>query len=273
MPHVLARVKARPQRMIWLAGMILLLPAAICADTITLVSSRDTTLYKDLPNNSNGAGQGLFVGTTGQADPRRALIGFDIANNLPAGSIITAVQLTLVLDQAASGDTRARPIELHRLLANWGEGTTGQGMPGPKSGRGFPTPSNGTTATWTNRFHNTTPWANAGGDFVATASGSTLVGSARQAYAWDSTPMMLSDVQAWLDDPASNFGWLLLGDESATATARRFDTREFPNSNLRPALKITFSGSAVPEPFTLPLLALGTVGLIAYVWRQQKRAA
>ena len=37
---------------------------------------------------------------------------------------------------------------------------------------------------------------------------------------------MVADVQSWLDNPASNFGWLVLGDETAIATAKRFDTRE-----------------------------------------------
>ena len=37
---------------------------------------------------------------------------------------------------------------------------------------------------------------------------------------------MRADVQSWLDDPASNFGWLVLGDESEIPTAKRFDTRE-----------------------------------------------
>ena len=37
---------------------------------------------------------------------------------------------------------------------------------------------------------------------------------------------MVADVQSWLDNPASNFGWLVLGDETASATAKRFDTRE-----------------------------------------------
>ena len=36
----------------------------------------------------------------------------------------------------------------------------------------------------------------------------------------------MRDVQSWLDDPASNFGWLVLGDESEISTAKRFDTRE-----------------------------------------------
>ena len=49
---------------------------------------------------------------------------------------------------------------------------------------------------------------------------------------------MVADVQSWLDNPASNFGWLVLGDETAIATAKRFDTRE---SASPPMLTIEFT--------------------------------
>ena len=39
---------------------------------------------------------------------------------------------------------------------------------------------------------------------------------------------MLADVQKWLDDPSSNFGWLLLGDETKSRTTKRFDSSEKP---------------------------------------------
>ena len=56
---------------------------------------------------------------------------------------------------------------------------------------------------------------------------------------------MVADVQAWLDNPASNFGWLMLGDETAIATAKRFDTRE---SASPPMLTIEFT----PAPRVAP---------------------
>jgi hypothetical protein len=34
---------------------------------------------------------------------------------------------------------------------------------------------------------------------------------------------MVADVQDWLDNPAGNFGWLVLGDEKPTLTAKRFE--------------------------------------------------
>lgn len=256
-----------------LAVILFLLPSASWADTITLFASRDNTIFSDQPSNSDGAGPTLLVGSiTRSAGLRRGLLDFDIAGNLPAGAVITSVQLTLFQEQASPSERQARSIELHRLLADWGEGTTGAGTSGSRSGRGFAAPADGSTATWSQRFYNTTPWTNAGGDFAGAASGNTMVGTTRGAYVWSSTADMVSDVQSWLDNPAGNFGWILLGDESVSGDARRFDSREATNSALRPMLQITFNGSAVPEPSALALLTFGSLGMIGYIWRQRKRA-
>jgi hypothetical protein len=234
-----------PRRAICLT-VVLFLPSAICADTVTLVSSRDTTIYQGAPSNSNGAGQAMFAGNTGQGTSTRGLVGFQIAGNIPAGSTITGVQFSLVLDRAGASEFMPRLIQLRRLLADWGEGATGAGSGVSQSGNGFPTPNNGTTATWTHRFYMTMPWTNAGGDFAATASGSTTVGLAHMAYTWGSSPGMVSDVQSWLDNPSSNFGWLLLGDESTSTTVREFFTREATNSANRPTLVVTFTPPSAP---------------------------
>jgi hypothetical protein len=242
MSHALETIAANALRILCLALGVLLLPSATSADTITLVPSRDTTIFGDLPVNSDGAGRSMFVGKTAQGALRRALIGFDIAGNIPAGSIITSVELRLVLDGKAQNESIMRPIELRRLLADWGEGTTGRGTGGQATGKGFPAPADGTTATWSHRFYKTMPWTQAGGDFEATASGTTMVGITRNMPAvWNSSPGMVNDVQSWLNDPASNFGWLLLGDESTTATARIFFTREAQNNGQWPSLVVTFT--------------------------------
>ena len=56
---------------------------------------------------------------------------------------------------------------------------------------------------------------------------------------------MVTDVQAWIDTPADNFGWLLLGNETPIMTANRFDSRENPTEANRPMLVITYE----PPPF------------------------
>jgi hypothetical protein len=63
-------------------------------------------------------------------------------------------------------------------------------------------------------------------------------------YTWGSTDAMVTDVQGWLHHPSDNFGWLLLGNEDASRTAKRFDSRENSTANNRPMLAITYNAPA-----------------------------
>ncbi len=140
-----------------------------------------------------------------------------------------------------TGLNDARNIELHKMLADWGEGTSV--APG-EEGDGAPATTN--DATWRHRFFDTIFWTTEGGDFSATVSASQSVGPVGM-YTWSSSQMR-ADVQSWLDDPASNFGWLVLGDESEISTAKRFDTRE---SASPPVLTIIYR-PAGPRPTPTP---------------------
>jgi hypothetical protein len=209
------------------------------AAMIGINPSKDNTLYQYVPAEgdlSNGAGFHFFAGTTAMDEIRRGVLAFNIAGNIPTGSTITAVSLSLNMSMTSS-DT-PRTVELHKLLAEWGEGTSH--APGGEGGGAPATPND---ATWRHRFYDTIFWTMQGGDFSATVSASQSVGPVGQ-YAWSSA-QMIADVQSWLDNPASNFGWILLGDESAIATTKRFDTRE---STSPPLLIIQF----IPGPRVMP---------------------
>ncbi len=53
---------------------------------------------------------------------------------------------------------------------------------------------------------------------------------------------LLRDVTQWLRYPESNFGWILIGDETERMTARAFASRENPEPSLRPVLEIRYRG-------------------------------
>ena len=60
---------------------------------------------------------------------------------------------------------------------------------------------------------------------------------------------MVADAQAWLDTPATNFGWILIGNEAQLKTAKRFNSRENPNSSNRPVLTLDyFPPGPTPTP-------------------------
>ncbi|HEX7877936.1 MAG TPA: DNRLRE domain-containing protein, partial [Candidatus Eisenbacteria bacterium] len=188
------------------------------ADVVTFTSSQDNTLYVNDGELSSGAGPTMFCGRTGAfgTGARRALVQFDLSG-IPAGSTVTAVQLRLVVNQTVSG---TYPIALRAVTASWGEGTSDAGDNG---GQGTQATAN--DATWLHRFYNGTLWTNPGGDFSAVTSATRNV-TGLGAYTWGSTAQMVADVQAWVTTPASNFGYLLLGNEDATGSAKRFATRE-----------------------------------------------
>jgi hypothetical protein len=212
------------------------------AAIINIMPSKDNTLYEYDPaegDRSNALGNHFFAGENNQGEIRRGVLAFNIAGSIPPGSTITAVSLSLNMSRTLS--ETARIVELHKLLADWGEGTSH--APG-EEGDGAAATTN--DATWRHRFFDTIFWTMQGGDFSATVSASQSVGPIGP-YTWSSA-QMVADVQSWLDNPASNFGWLVLGDESTSATAKRFDTRE---SASPPVLTIEYT-RAMPTPRPRP---------------------
>ena len=251
----------------WAALLLFGVVTSASADVVTIGSTRNTTIFGNNVNNSDGGAVIMFSGTDGNASVKRALVEFDVASNVPAGSTITSVQLTLYLGQVAGMlTTGTETIGLHLLTASWGEGTNGTGDPISGEGQGFP--AHDGDATWANRFYSSTspvPWTTAGGDFVSTSSAETIVGAiTNTGYIWLSTPALVSDVQGWVDNPSSNFGWLLQNtDEVSTRTFRAFFTREENPSSLQPQLQITFTPPPQTPALTLETLSSGQLQITA----------
>ena len=206
-------------------------PPAAGANTSTVVLTpvRDNTLFST-GTTSNGAGGFVFSGRTGQGTMQRAVLAFDVEGAVPGGAKIITASLSLHLVQTSSGP---QVHTLHRVLADWGEGTS-------SSGGGSGAPATPGDATWFHTFYPDQFWTEPGGDFHETVSSTQTVGPAGAAYTWPSTPAMVADVQSWLDSPGENFGWLLTGNEAEVQTAKKFASRESTQIELRPALTIEF---------------------------------
>ncbi len=231
----------------------LLAPAVTAQAGTTLVigASRDNTLYESATGStSNGAGPSFFAGRTNQATNsiRRGLIWFDIAGVVPNGSTILSVELKLTMSQTTSG---AAGVGLHRVSAAWGEGASDGGAAG-----GTGAPALAGDATWRHTFFPGSLWTTLGGDFAALAS-ATLPVEAAGTYVWTSTPGMVADAQAWLDNPATNFGWLLRGNEAAAPSVKKFESRESSDPAIRPALTITYETPTPAVPGTWGRLKAG----------------
>jgi len=208
--------------------------ASAHADSVTLTAVADNTLYQSETGSlSNGAGSAMFAGVNVLAPTtiRRAIMRFDIASAIPAGSTITAATLTLT---QTGSNSDPQPCTLHRLHASWGEGASVAG-----SGQGGGTPAQANDATWVHRFWSNTSWTTPGGDFMSNPSATKIVGEPGP-YSWIA-PQVVADVQYMLDSPATDFGWLLKGNEDFAQTAKKFATREDADPALRPTLVVEFS--------------------------------
>jgi hypothetical protein len=225
--------------------MLTLLLAATLVST-DLPSVRDNTMYAENSDLSNGAGGDVFTGTTAEGNARRALVMFDLSA-IPAGSLVQSATLHLTLTQAPS-TTGFQNVSLYRLLADWGEEASVAPGPGGLGG----TAERG-DATWAESFYQSTAWTTPGGDFAASVSATTAVGSvAGTDYAWGSTAAMVADVQAWVNDPSVNHGWIVIGNEIATRSARRLASRENVTTSFRPHLVVEYTAptagvGAVPD--------------------------
>jgi hypothetical protein len=204
------------------------------AESISIVPIRDNTLYQNANGGlSDGMGKYLFAGVTGQNRIRRGLIHFDVASNVPSDAMINSVELTLYASRVANNAVQT--VSLHRTLSDWGEGSSNADG---QEGKGAPaTPGD---ATWLHSFYNSTFWTTTGGDYAPAASGASPI-SRIGSYSWSSTPQLVADVQSWLDNPTSNFGWTVVGNESAISTSKRFDSREADATERRPRLTIDFT--------------------------------
>jgi hypothetical protein len=220
-----------PARFILLAVLAAVGASAADAGSRRLSSVQDATLIESASGAwANGSGASLFAGRTNQEQGslRRALIAFDVAVHVPQGAHVRSATLVLAV---APGNPGPRNLSLHRALTSWSEGpATAPGGSGAAAEPG--------DATWLHASAPDVPWNTAGGDFAPSASAITSVDEAGE-YAWTS-PQLREDVQAWLDDPASNHGWLLRGDEAASGTSKRIASRESQDPSLRPALLVEF---------------------------------
>ncbi len=224
-------------------AVVALTSARVSADTLTLEPAMDNTLYEfGGGETSNSAGQHIFAGTgfnTFIQKLKRAILWFDIAGQIPPDATIQSVRLELSVNKTR--DDGPRPFFLHRISDSWTEGNSdtigNEGIAGAATDG---------DATWTYRTYrnNDLRWVNPGGDFDAEISAETNIGLVGSTAVFESMTMT-ADVQAWLDSPETNFGWMLKGVEDPDDfwATRRFASADSETPADRPKLIIEFTSS------------------------------
>ena len=213
------------------------------AESVTLNPSADAALFEQSPLNNQGANDTVPAGSTAKGLRSRALFQFDLSS-IPSGATILSAKLTLTITKAPLGGGSASTFRLHRVTTPWSEGTK-KGNTGQKAVVG---------ATWESATTPSLPWTTIGGDFAPDPS-SSIEMNTPGTYAFLITPELIADVQEWLASPDSNSGWILISDsESTKGTARRFASREHPESP--PQLEIEYETKQVAIPLSMAMKEL-----------------
>ncbi len=223
----------------------------------SLQASKDNTIFSEDVDYSRDYSDGtgyLYAGRTGpNYGPynRRALVAFDLSGQVPYPALIQSAQLKLKLSKAGPSSAGAS-FTVHRLTQTWGEGTS-LNVTG-----GYGAPATTSDATWTYRFFNTTAWPTPGGNFTATAS-ATALQSGASFMTWTNTTLLKTDVQSWVNAPATNAGWIIRSNETTNTTACQFSSIQSGGSP--PALDITYD-AAPTAPFDTWLATYFSTNLI-----------
>lgn len=203
-------------------------------------------------------------GTNQQFSHSRALIRFDLSA-LPAGAVVTGVQMSLWVTRRPDPDQHGGPTDsdfsLYRMLVSWGEGT-GSNATGSSALAG--------NATWNERHFGSASWGSPGAligvDYANSASATKAVGDVGD-YVWGSTSGLVDDVKAWQQNPAENFGFILISQsENSLGSGRRFGSKEQPGGSTPPALLIV-TYTVVPEP---AVAGLATAGMLAVSFMRRR---
>lgn len=247
-------------RRAWLGtGLLAAWPAAAeQASESVLPAVADATIFANQGGGTaydavaDGSGANLWTSVIAAGVVRRALLRFD-TSSLPPGAQVVQVQLEAFAIRLRAAQT----ISLHRLLASWGEGPSNGGDAGVGA------PAQAGDSTWSHRSWPGQTWTERGGDFVATPSSSTQASGWPAPLVWTSTPQLLADVQGWVDQPATNHGWMVIGDDTGTQNAGRLASRESGDAGARPRLRVHWLAPVADAQVPLPPWALGLVGVAA----------
>lgn len=219
------------------------------AQQVEIDTTRDSAMVDSNVNNNFGVNIHVPVGVANNNSIRRSLFFFDVAGAVPAGATVTNVTFQFDVTQQGGGLGHSpATYELRRLTSNWDEG----------SGDTFNGQANFDGCSWVDG-EAMTPWNTPGGDFDSVQLGAVFVNNpAGNLATFDmGNADLISVTQDMLDNPATNFGFLMKNvDETLLGSAARITTREdnFPANGQAARLIIDFSMNA--DPIEVPASAL-----------------
>jgi hypothetical protein len=220
------------------------------ADTAILSPNADSTINDRNPDYNMGGHLTIDAGASGMADKKRALLMFNIAGQIPPQATVSSVTLTVKMVRAPNGGGVDSIFSLHRLRQFWGEGNKATADDNTTD---FGEQATTNEVTWNARLYSAPLWSAPGTsspvDYFSAASATNFIAGVG-TYTFNSNSNLIADVQAWVNNPDTNFGWILTSLlENTSTTIRRFGSRESTNG---PLLTVQYSLPAA-RPILTPL--------------------
>lgn len=246
--------------------------------TANIPSTGADTLFQGDVNNSLGD-PGIYVGTDSNSSFKDGLLAFNVSS-IPSDATITGVTLDLYVGiVAGSGggpvmnSGTPRTISLYNESQAWGASTNAIGATS-FGGHGQGAAANAGDATWNDASYNSSSvaavaWstgdaANITSSSVALATTAGIPGTTFAEVQWSSAALA-SEVQGWVDVPASNNGLVVVNANSSSAQSflgfwsAAGAANATADNGYAPDLVVTYS---VPEPASLTLLGGAGAGLL-----------
>jgi hypothetical protein len=192
------------------------------AVTVDLVAVTDASLRNNAPDMPSGDSNPLIVGVS--KDPftvtNRGVLKFDLSS-IPTNATVIGASLRTTIYRSNTGPAN---YDLNRLLVDWSE----------------------YEVTWNHR-NASTPWSVGGGltgvDYVTAPSVTAPVDEGDFGSSG-----MVSDVQLWVRNAGTNYGWILMATGEALGTGKQLGSRE---SDFPPTLTVDYT---LTPPTTQPAL-------------------
>jgi len=203
-----------------------LVTGAAKAETVILKPSADAGISSFSQHIANNFGKStdLILGSVRKGGVGRMLVKFDLTS-LPKTAVINTAELRVSVSRESSSGGAGARYDLRRVLVDWSEGSKG----GQSGGKAVPG-----EVTWNARKSGSDLWTTPGGDIGADFSGSTSASQVLDgagAYSFSSTTTLVQDVQAWVNNSSSNFGWVILSEsEDQAGNVRRVSAKESAKS-------------------------------------------
>jgi len=177
--------------------------------------TRDAMIFEGAPDKNHGASTACRVSADdppGQKKQRCTLLKWDLAS-IPPGSVVQSASLTLV------GTDRSYAFDLFEMKRPWVE----RQVTWNESAQGKP---------WE------TPGAKGRQDCGSVSLGQVKFKTANTSAAFELNAAAVAAVQSWVDDPSTNFGFMIAGDKKDDLD---FASREHVSAASRPKLTVVFS--------------------------------